>query len=71
MGRKRDGLLRELREEVMIGIVDQCMHRVESQSVDVVVLEPVPRVVQEESAYGFAVRAVEVHRVAPRRLVPI
>ena len=66
-GRDRRG---ELRQEIGVRVVDDGVHRVESQAVEVVLLDPIQRVVNEEGAYDLAARVVEVDRVTPRRVMP-
>src|ERR1700761_3442183 len=50
--------------------IDILMHGVKSQSVTVVILEPHQSVVAEEASYLIAATLVQIHRIAPRRLVP-
>ena len=60
---------RKLREEVDGGVVDEGVHRIEPQRVDVEVLEPAQGVVDDEVAHSAAAGLVEVDGPAPRRLV--
>ncbi len=60
---------RELAQEAWIRVVDDRVHGVEPQPVEVIFLEPVERVVNEELPHDSAVGVVEVHGVAPRCLV--
>jgi hypothetical protein len=55
----------ELGEEVSRALVDQRVRGVEAQAVDVVLVDPVQSIFEEEVAHHVAVRAVEVHGVAP------
>ena len=52
------------------GAVDELVHGIEAQTVDVVVAHPHQRVVAEEAAHLVAARLLEVNRVAPRRVMP-
>ncbi len=61
----------ELFEEMGGRGIDDRMHRVKAQAVDVIVAQPHQGVVDEEAAHGVTVRAVEVHRVAPRGVVAV
>src|SRR5690606_9916104 len=60
---------RELGQDVGIGIVEDRVDGVEAEPVDVELLEPVERVLDEEVADRAALRAVEVDPVAPGRAV--
>jgi len=51
--------------------VEDGVHGVEPQAVDVVVLEPLRGVLDDELAHGAAVVTVEVECVAPRRAMPV
>ncbi len=62
---------RQLGEEVPRAVVLHRVRRVEPQAVDVVLVHPVQRVLDEEAAHRGAVRAVEVHALAPRAAVPV
>ena len=53
------------------GRIDQRVHGIESEAVEVVVAQPHQRVVAEEPAHLVAAGAVEVDRVAPRRVVAV
>src|ERR1700686_135225 len=59
----------ELDENIRRGFVDDPIHRVQAQSVETVLLEPIERVVNEEVAHGAALRAVVVDGRAPRRVM--
>ena len=62
---------RELRQDVGRGVVDDRVHGVEAQAVEVELLEPVERVVDEELAHRLARGSREVDGRAPRRLVAL
>ena len=68
---KGRGALRELGEEVNGGVVDERMHGVEPQRVDVEVLEPAQSVVDDEVAHPAGTGLVEIDGPAPRRLVRV
>src|SRR3954451_9727060 len=63
------GALNDLRHYVRRRLVDYRMHCIESQTVGVVTVEPQLHVLQEESAYAFRVRSIEVDAVPPWRLM--
>ena len=64
-------LSRQLLEEVHGRSVDEGVHGVEAQAVEVVVAQPHQGVVAEEAAHLLAARAVEIHGRAPGRLVAV
>jgi hypothetical protein len=68
---ERVDLLGQLLEEVPRRGVDERVNGVEPQAVEVVVAEPHRRVVAEEPAHLVAAGVIEVHGVAPRRVVAI
>src|SRR4051812_49020205 len=68
---KRVQIVGDLAQQMHRRLVDDGVSRIEAQSVDVVLVRPVERVVAHESANGPAVRSVVVDPVAPRRLVSI
>jgi hypothetical protein len=61
----------ELLEEVHRGRVDDGVDGVEPQTIDVVVPQPVQRVVDDEPADLVALATVDVERLAPRRPVAV
>src|SRR5215213_5034186 len=62
---------RELGENVRIAVIVNGMHRIESQAVEMVFLQPVECVVDEEIPYRAAAGPIEIDRGAPRRLMTI
>ncbi len=62
---------RQLAHDVRLAAIVHGVDGVEAQAVEVVLREPVERVVNEEVAHGAAVGAVEVDRRTPRRAVPL
>src|SRR6185437_6890687 len=58
---------RDLAQDVVGAAVLDRMHGVEAQSVEMIFLEPVERVLDEEVAHGPALGAVEIDRRAPWR----
>ncbi len=60
---------RELDEHVLLGAVGDGVHGVEAQAVQVILVEPVQRVVHDERPRDLAPGLVEVEGVPPRRLV--
>ena len=62
---------RQLLEKMARRGVDQRMHRVEPEAVEVVVAQPHQRVVAEEPADLVAAGVIEIDRVAPRRVVAV
>src|SRR6516162_8223432 len=62
---------RHLAKHVTSAKVVDLMNRVEPQPVDVIFGQPVQRIVDEESSYSIALRAVEIDRRAPRRAIAI
>lgn len=63
--------VRDLTENVPHAEVEDAVDGVEAQPIDVIVGQPVERVVDEEAAHLVAVGPVEVERRAPGRLVTI
>ena len=59
----------ELLHEVHGGTIDELMHSIETEAIEVKVAEPHQRVVAEETADLVGASAFEVHGVAPRRAV--
>src|SRR5712675_1675260 len=53
------------------GIVNDCVNRVQPESVEMIFRQPVEGVVDKKVADGSTLRAVEVDGVAPRRSMPI
>ncbi len=64
-------LARELRENMHSAVILDGVDGIEPQAVEAIFLEPEQGVVNEEVADRAAGAAVEVDRIAPRRLVPI
>src|ERR1700719_2017555 len=62
---------RQLGENVRPRIISNSVHRVETQSIEVVLLEPVQRVVNEEIAHCPGARTVKVDRLSPRSAVTV
>ena len=62
---------RQLDENVRPRIVDDRVHRVEAQPVEMKFLEPVERVVDEEIAHRTRVWTVEIDRGAPVGMMPL
>src|SRR6185312_4065154 len=60
----------DLGEDVRLARVEDGVHRVESEAVEMIFLQPVERVVDEKVAYRAAPRALEVHGRAPGSRVP-
>src|SRR5690349_16478843 len=50
---------------MLVGVVDNRLHRVEPQPVDMKIADPVSRVVGHEITNRPAPRPVKVHRIAP------
>src|SRR5690606_24098711 len=63
--------LGELRQEVALGVVEDGVHGVEPEAVEAIFEEPEKRVLDEEPPHGGRLLAVEVDRIAPRRLVTL
>src|SRR5437763_3269401 len=61
--------LGELGQDIGVSIVDDRMHRVQPEPIELVLLEPVERVVNEEIAHWPTLRAIEVDRRPPRRVM--
>ena len=68
LGVKRVG---DLAQDRLRRFVVDSLDRVEAQPVDVVLAQPVQGVVDEEAPHLVAVGAVEVQRVAPRRVMAV
>ena len=60
---------RELLKKVRVRVVDERVRGVEAEPVEAVLLQPMPRVVQEQVADAARAVVVEVHGLPPRRLV--
>ena len=71
VGRRRAHPLGQLLQQMLRAVVEDGMHRVQPQAVEVELLDPVEGVVDDEFAHRAAVRPVEVDRRAPWRLVAI
>ena len=56
-------------QDVNLAFVVHLIRSVQAKAVDVVLVQPVERVIDEEAAHPAAIRAVEVDRVAPGGLV--
>jgi hypothetical protein len=69
--RRRAHLADDGREDVVGAGIEDALRRVEAQAVEVELLDPVAGVGEKERAHGPAVRAVEVERLAPLRLVAV
>ena len=63
--------LRQFGQDVGVAVVDDRVHRVEPQPVEIVLLEPIERVLDHEVAHRAARDAVVIDRRAPRRAVPL
>ena len=62
---------RQFHKNVRLRIIDDCVHRVEPQSVEMIFLQPVKRIVDEEIPHWPALRSVKVYGLAPWRMVPV
>ena len=60
----------DLADDVDRRFIDHRMRGVEAQAVDMILVCPVQRVLQDEIPYGRTRWPVEVHRASPRRLMP-
>ena len=71
----RRGLLsharRNLRDDVLVGRVEDALRGVEPQPVEVELANPVRRVLDHELAHGTGIGPVEVDRVTPLVGVPV
>ena len=63
--------LGDLGDDVRPAVVEDGVHGIEAQAVEVELLEPVERVVDEEVAHRRAFGAIEIDAGAPGRLMPI
>src|SRR5699024_8079808 len=61
----------QLGEQVSGGVVDERVHRVQAQGVQVEVGQPAQRVVDDEGAHLGAAGPVQVDRLTPRGLVRV
>ena len=61
----------DLGEDIGLAVVDDRVHGVEAQPVEMEFLEPIERVVHHEVAHRTARVAVEIDRRAPRRVMPL
>ena len=52
-------------------MVENRMHRVEPERIDVAIHDPVKRVLNKIIAYLVAPRTIEIERRSPRRLIPV
>src|SRR3954470_18256859 len=52
-------------------MVDDGVHGIDPQPVNVKFINPLKRIVDEKPSHGIAVRAVEIQRQSPRRLVAV
>src|SRR5687767_11987807 len=59
----------KLRYDMLIGIVDDRMHGIEPQAVEMELTDPIGRVRRDEFANGATMFAVEIECVAPFRMV--
>ncbi len=71
VGRRRAHPLGKLLQQVLRAVVEDRMHRVEPQAIEVELLDPVESVLDDELAHRAAVRPVKIDRRAPWRLVTI
>ena len=62
-------LLLKLREEMVSAEVEDSVNRIKPKRIDVEVLDPIERVIDEEAADGVALRSVKVYCFSPWRLV--
>src|SRR5207302_672085 len=62
--------LRQFLEDVIRTIVHDGVHRIQTQSIEMKLPNPVERVVNEEFAYKLAARAIEVDPGSPGSFVP-
>src|SRR5712671_1402972 len=49
--------------------VNDCVHRIDPQSIEMIIAQPHERVVAEEAAHFVAATFVEINGVAPRRFI--
>ena len=59
----------QFRENIRIGVVHDSMHRVQSQSVEMIFRQPIQGIVNEEIAYHSAFRTIEINAISPRSFV--
>ena len=71
VARRRAHPLGKLREQMLRAVVEDRMHGVQPQAVEVELLDPVEGVVDHEFAHRAAVRPVEIDCRSPRRLMPV
>src|SRR5205085_11923345 len=57
------------RQNVVMGLIEDLLRGVESQAIEMKLLNPIAGVGNEELAYRSRVRSVEINRVAPLVLV--
>src|SRR5437867_9100614 len=62
---------RQILKEWLRGMIDDRVHCIDAQRIDVKLIDPHQRVVNEKPADMIAVWAVEVQRLAPWRLVTV
>ena len=60
---------RQLGYDVGLAIVGNRMHRIDPQSIEMIIAQPHERVVAEEAAHFVAATFVEINGVAPRRCI--
>src|SRR5437763_686873 len=62
---------REVLQKRLRGVIDDRVHGIDAQCIDVKLVDPLQRTMDEEPSHMIALLAVEVERVSPRRLVSI
>src|SRR6266568_2452427 len=65
-----DGL-GQLTQNIGIGIVENSMHGVKSQTINAIFLKPVERIMNEVVAHRPAARSIEINRLAPWSVVAL
>src|ERR1700692_2798717 len=56
----------KLGENVWDGVVNNRVHRIKAQTVEVILLQPIKRIVNKEVADHSTSAAIEINRIAPR-----
>src|SRR5439155_16009644 len=71
VGRRRTYPLRKLLEQVLWAVVENCVDCIEPQAVEVKLLDPIKRVMDNKLAHWAAIEPVEIDRGTPRRSVAL
>src|SRR5262249_34063684 len=61
----------ELKQKRLRRVIEDCVHRVDAERIDMAFANPIERVLDKIISHLVAVRAVEVQRRAPWRLVTL